>query len=834
MGLDVISAPITTGLGFVGLRNRESVAGSTYTSIIDEPMYISAGSPLDATALRASAVPAGSNGRVRVAVSDARKLEETGSPGTFVNFHICTHQPEAGLHPIPASHAEIDAGVASLAAQGYNALRVHGLEYLLMDGTTGAFAFNADYLDRFDYMLYACKQAGIYWMFQPKSPVLYPDCAGGSLWTANNTAPYLKAKLFIQQDARDHWLTGFNRIYNRVNAYTGINMLQDPALMLVSAFNENAAIFVSGTSSTAPWQWNSRDSAQGTAAMTFPEWLADSTKAHGYANLAALNASWGTAHASFAAAAASQTGYITTSSNTQRELDCVLYCRYLDVNMSAWMRSTIAGLGYAGLQVPLQHFAQPYYLAHETTSGQNDVTGIHQYAMNSTLGVHGGTVGVQYAIWDRMFFAATMFSYDSGKPIYCDEIGWPYWARYRNQYPIVAAYAAMYGVSGFSMFHQGDIFNSDYSTNANTRTRIVEGFDGTDPVDQFAMLVSFFARKYVSEDTTIGKTLVCNPKYLGWVPRNAGRLNRAISDWFNNTSKVPSYVRARFQWSEAASDDNWAVTYNATSLFTWLDDLKTAGILTADNLGYVSVAANHGSIVSYNISVPTVPVIQVASHTCVTGDYISVWPDSAQVTQNYKITVVDSTHLSIDSGQVDASGWTGAWSWCENNNVTQTRNKEIAVSRRQKWATIDTTKLKFVALGLSATKPTHVAGLTLNALDDNAALAIISLDGAAISTSEHLLIGLVGEDQNTGTTWDAGRSVMDVVGDYPIQIRDCTANITLTVANARELQLYRLQRNGARSSRETPASINAVTGEITLNLRTGAIYPSIWFELIRR
>jgi hypothetical protein len=83
---------------------------------------------------------------------------------------------------------------------------------------------------------------------------------------------------------------------------------------------------------------------------------------------------------------------------------------------------------------------------------------------------------------------------------------------------------------------------------------------------------------------------------------------------------------------------------------------------------------------------------------------------------------------------------------------------------------------------------------------------------------------------------DAGvnRDVITATGDYPIQIRDCTANITLTVANAREMQLYRLQRNGARSSRETPASINAVTGAITLNLRTGSTYPSIWFELIKK
>lgn len=832
----MISAPITVNLGFVGLQNREPVASSTYQSIIDERMLVAPGSPIDLTDKRTTAVPAGSNGRVRVAVSDARKLEESGTPGTFVNFHICTFQPEANLHEIPSSHDEIDAGVASLAAQGYNAIRFHGIEYQLMAGTTGALNFSSDILERFDYMLYACKQAGIYWIFQPMSSVLYPDCAGGTLWAAMAVQPLQKPRILIQQDSRDHWLAGFNLIYNRVNRYTGTNMLLDSALLMVSAYNENSAFFVATNASIATWRWNARDSgsAQGTAGMTFPEWLADSTQAHGYANLAALNASWGTAHASFTAAAATQVGILTSSSSTARELDALLYCRYLDANMSAWFESTIRGLGYVGLLVTMIQFPKAYYLAQETAFGDNDLWAFHQYAMTSPQATVGGSIGTQWAVWDRLFFAATQFGYDAGKPVFCEEIGWPYWARYRNQYPIVAAYGAMHAAVGLTMFHQGDIFETQYSALAADRTRYADAYEGTNLVDQFAMLVSWFARKYVSEDTTIALTVVCNPNYLGYSPKSAVKTARSLSDWYNHVSKLPAFVRARFQWSEAASDNDWKTIYNVKSLFTWLDDLKTAGNLTADNLGYVSAAANHGSVVSYNISVPTVPVIQVASHTCVTGDYISVWPDINQDTTFYKITVVDATHLSIDAGQVDATGWTGAYSWCESNNVTQTRNKQIASSRRQKWATVDTTKFKFVALGASATKPTHVAGLTLNALDDNAALAIISLDDVAIATSEHLLIGLVGEDQNTGSTWDVNRDVITATGDYPIQIRDCTANITLTVANAREMQLYRLQRNGARSSRETPASINAVTGAITLNLRTGVTYPSIWFELIKK
>jgi hypothetical protein len=845
----MISAPITANAGFVGLRNREGTSGSGYSSVVDEPIHISEGSPLDITALRTTAVPAGNRGRVRVALSDQRKLEETSAPGTFVRFHIATWQPEDSLHPLPSSHAEIDEGVRSLAAQGYNALRIQGIEYILQNGQTGSLVFRQNKLDDFDYLLYALKKAGIYWIFQPFSYTLYRDPMGNSLWWANGSYAQEKPKLFIQQESRDHWLLGFNAIYNRVNPYTGLNMLQDPALVLVSAMNENSAIFAAVTPSIPGFPWQARDSgkAQGTAGQTFPEWLADSSAAHGYANLAALNTAWGTAHASFTLAAASQSTKLSTSSNTVREIDATLYCRYLDANLAAWYRTTLLSIGCTALIAPLVSFPIPYYLGHENASGQNDVHAFHQYAGTSNnpgIGISIGTLG-QVGLWDRAFFLATQWGYDTGKPLWADEIGFPYWARARNQYPICAAYGALNGASAFTWYAQGSIFTPIYNTNSPARVRVVYPYDGTSQVEQFGMLVSFFAfsKGYVIEGATAAKTLVCNPKYVGWLPKVGGRLNRSLADFYNHSSKLPSYVKARFQWNEAATDDTWAVTHNSKSLFTWLDELKVAGYMTADNLAYVSAAANNGAMVGFDISVPGLPVMQVASHTLVTGDYVSImsltgsgsnWPGTIVQTSIYQVTVNDATHLAING--LNASTWTGtftAGTWCESNNVVQSGNKEIGFSRRHKYCLIDTTKLKFIGIGATPTLPT-ITGLTVNSLTDYAALAVISLDGLSIATSDHLLIGLVGEDQNTGTTWDGNRDVMSAVGDYPIQITDCTANITLTVANAREMQLYRLQRNGSRSSRETPNSINAVTGEITLNLRTGSIYPSIWFELIRK
>lgn len=844
----MISAPINTGVGFVGLRNREPAASATMVPLVDEGLHVTESSPINLASLRQTATPAGSRGRVRVMLSDARRLEESDRPAIPSRFHIATWQPEDGLHPLPSDHTLIDAGVDALAAQGYNAIRIQGIEYILMSGTTGDFAFRQDKLDDFDYLLFALKRAGIYWIFQPFSYSLYRSCDGDSLWNANTRYPSEKPRMHIQQESRDHWLTGFNAIYNRVNKYTGINHLQDPALLLVSLYNENAAIFAATSVSIPGYPFLTRDdgTTRGTCGPLFAEWLSDPTQSHGYANLAALNSSWGTAHASFADAAASQTGKLSKSSNTQRELDAMLHCRVLDENTATWFKSTMLALDYTGLTIATISFPTPYYLAQESALGNGDLWAFHQYAGIANAAFVGAQLddNKQKGIWERVYFAATMWAYDSGKPAIADEIGWPYWGRYRNQYPVAAAYAAMNGASGFTWYGQGNIFEDRYDTNAGARTRVVYPYEGSSPVEQFGMCVSFFALHcgYVSEPD-VAKTLVCNPRYVGFKPRSPARIGRCMQDFWAGPARLPAYARTRIQWSEAAADDDWAVTHNATSMFSWLDGLKTDGIITADNLGYVSAAANHGVIVGFDISTPTAPVMQVSSHTCVTGDYVNLlrvngsgagWIGTSLQTSYYRVTPIDATRLVIQG--LDCTGWAGVFTsgdWCEGPNVIQTANKEIGMSARYKYAVIDTPKLKFIAVGVGATKPV-ITGMEVNALDENAALAVISLDGLPITTSEHILIGLVGEDQNTGTEWDAERNVMTAVGDYPIKIRDCTANITLAVAKARELHLYRLQRNGARSARETPSSINAETGAITLNLRTGTAYPSIWFELIRK
>ena len=93
-----------------------------------------------------------------------------------------------------------------------------------MAGQKGNLSFNEDRLDLFYYFLAECKRLGLYWIFNPQSFNLYLDMNG-----ANNRFDYTdtsncKSRIYTEQDVRDNWRLGFDKLYNRINPYTGINI----------------------------------------------------------------------------------------------------------------------------------------------------------------------------------------------------------------------------------------------------------------------------------------------------------------------------------------------------------------------------------------------------------------------------------------------------------------------------------------------------------------------------------------------------------------------------------------------------------------------------------
>lgn len=841
------------------LRNREAAAAGTWTNLLDETLHVAGSTALDHSTWRQTAVPAGSRGRI---TASGGKLYEDG---VAVRFNIATLAPDATFVTLSKTNAEIDAATAHLARCGYNALRVHGIENWLMAGVSGAAVFPDAALERMDYLFASLKAQGIYLVLNPQSYNLFTEMGGTTNRFTYTEASSCKPRMYVEQEIRANWKAGVAGMWNRVNRYTGINILQDPACLLLELYNESSATFCGGggISGVFPTKWKTRTVGSTAAAQTWGEWLADSTKGHGYADLAALNASWGAAHASFAAAASSDPPLLNINlPATQQAIDVVLYAQYLEDDLGTFYAACLAEWGYLGQSC--MHTMYPQLM---------EVRGVGKQAVNTVANWHGYTL-IAYdtnpgttltqpnnPIWEFETVPLMTPCARNGKPLWGGELGWPLWGKYRNQFPIITAALAAQGASAVSHFAQGDFFAPAYyndQTVHGNRLRRLDPYHGpADPITDFVRVLQT-ALMVRGDMPELGnqQTLILNDRHNGVSPRVTARIGRTFFTLLQPLYLMSALRKVNLAWTSDTTDDTLATTWNPKSWLTLLQEANAAGAVSADNLGLVSATANSGTIASIALT-GTVggltasaaqPVLELTGNTLVNGDKINVtnltgssgtWPGTSLRNGVIQITKGTGAYVQATSGLnlTAASGTMTAGTWCELGNVIESGDKSWGMSRRLKRAWINTAKTIYFSHDAGAL-PVSYGALTVTALDNGGALFVTSLDGQPIATSPRLLIGLVGDSQNTGMSFtDGTRRTLSASagsgGEYPVQTQDCTASISLLLTRAQEFKLYRLQRDGRRNVGETPTSINAATGALLLSLRTGVVYPSPFFELVR-
>lgn len=839
----------------VPLNNRESPSVNTWTSLQVEGLFIVEGSALDLEALRNTAEPAGSKGRIIVHASDSTQLAETDFPTTPVHLRIATWSPDPTYKPLPSDLALITRAVENLARHGYNAMRVHGLEMWLMNGTVGDFTFPADRLDLFDWFLAELKRVGIYWIIEIRQDQLFYNGYGSGRFSMPPTSPYCRTRIFVEQAIRDHWKTGVGLLYDRVNNYTGINILQDPALFLFECYNENSASF--HANSSWPIDFVIRQGDKGNAAQTWPEWIEEK-----WSTVVALNSAWGTAYGAFSEIPTPGAVSVSVITSTQETIDSILYLSYLDNHLMNFFKVTLRSFGYQGLVSSLIDFPTFLHLRNGGQSLDNDVVNLHNYPFltdeaNNSLDRDSNT-----PIWGSdtrggfQRWAITSSSHCTNKPAYFGEFGWPYWGTYRNQYPFLAAFGAHAGAPAISHYAQGNFFGESYDQTKDDRYRILYPYyTHTDPVIAFTELASLFAHRSVSL-ATYTENIIVSDRYsgineTGTSPRTAARVNRIVQDLFLPTQSMAGIVRVKLNYSSDNTNDDLAAIWNAKSWLDLLNDLKTAGAITATNKAWISANANNGTITAVETSgvigsvtaSATKPVLTIGSNTLVDYDHIAIrsltgssgtWPGTSLRGQRaYVLQTGVANKVQIVSGLTltGASGFT-AGSWCEWDNVLETANSQIYMSRRDQLGYVVTSPFLFFAHS-AASFPIEIGALTISSLTPGAAMFIASLDGLAITISTKILIGMVGTVINSGESYDSKKQIRTVKGVYPMQITDSTADISLELSKLNNWNLYRLARNGRRIVAESPISINAQAGLLNLKLRSGVISPTTMWELVR-
>lgn len=131
---------------------------------------------------------------------------------------------------------------SAIRRQGYNLFRDHGIDDWIMRGSQTAAEFDAEMLDRWDFLFAEMKKQGISWQHVVFSFGLYENDRERS--RTFRSRDMHKLMMTIGRDLeRQRFKLGAEKFLNHVNPYTGIAWKDDPALILVEFYNESYSGF---------------------------------------------------------------------------------------------------------------------------------------------------------------------------------------------------------------------------------------------------------------------------------------------------------------------------------------------------------------------------------------------------------------------------------------------------------------------------------------------------------------------------------------------------------------------------------------------------------------
>ncbi len=199
-----------------------------------DSVSVAPGSALDFSFLQDA--PAGKHGRVVVRDGHFEFADRPGVPARFYGANLCF---DAQFLP----KEECERLVADLSRIGYNAVRLHHYDAMLVKDMPDTVTLNPEQLDRLDYLVFCLKKAGIYiatdfYCNRVTKAEEIPELAG-----APGRRPMKKAVLLFDS-ARNNWKAFVGNLLNHVNTYTGVRWGDEPALAMASLLNEDPAFHI--------------------------------------------------------------------------------------------------------------------------------------------------------------------------------------------------------------------------------------------------------------------------------------------------------------------------------------------------------------------------------------------------------------------------------------------------------------------------------------------------------------------------------------------------------------------------------------------------------------
>jgi hypothetical protein len=324
-------------------------------------------------------------------------------------------------------HAQADQIAVMLKRNAYNAVRLHGIEEMLMNkNRTKDFDYDPEQLDRLLYLVSAIKKQGMYLFIDSLS--LWNGAYGdvGNDRFIRGMHDIRIGSYFPGKDS-SHWYNLVRTLWAAKNPYTGMSTLEDPALAGVVLVNEGDTDFLLryyNPSFLDP----------------FKKWIIAK-----YGDSNTIKSNFGVTPENLYVPNINDVGRLASEFQT--------FTTQLQVIQIDWMRNSLRSFGYKGAVTELN--SVPSY--HNSASRQYlDFVDMHQY-VNLPLGgtIEPGTKIVNSRLLDgkSRYFDILSWSRHFNLPYTVTEYGQSFWNPYRWEVgPFTAAYARLHDWSLISLF----------------------------------------------------------------------------------------------------------------------------------------------------------------------------------------------------------------------------------------------------------------------------------------------------------------------------------------------------------------------------------------------
>lgn len=360
----------------------------------------------------------GVSGRVIITPEGHFAFEK--KPEQTVRFFVCSLTPN--LKTDFQDHQTIKKLVKEIRKSGYNMVRIHFPEILLMEQSKQALEFNPRALDHFDYFIFCLKENGIYLNLDLMTSWL--GYTPGNPYAKENADPRksFKSRIHFEPEIRENWKKGVEKLLCRKNQYTGTRLIDDPVFAMAVAYNEQEYGF-----------WRPFPTSR-----ILPLWHEFLKQRYG--TLEKLKQAWGEKARDYTSF--EQIPCFELTSRVYENDDTALFLRKTETDTLRWYEKNMRELGYPGPVAGYNCGKNQYY---NMIRKNSPFIAMNAYHAHPSKWIQPGSyISQKSAIEERAKLLRDFVAVRQvGKPFIITEYNLVFWNQYRyEQAFVMGAYSA--------------------------------------------------------------------------------------------------------------------------------------------------------------------------------------------------------------------------------------------------------------------------------------------------------------------------------------------------------------------------------------------------------